>query len=70
MAAIIRQLLDFSRRRQPRAGAGEVHRIAGRALEMLAPLAQERRVAIRFEDDTPGAVVEVDEHQMHRCSPT
>ncbi len=64
MATIIRQLLDFSRRRQPRVGVSEIQRITGRALEMMAPLAQERRVEIRFEAHAPDTVVEVDEHQI------
>ena len=64
MAAIIRQLLDFSRRRQPRIGVSEIHRITARALEMMAPLAQERHVTISFDARGASTPVEVDEHQI------
>jgi len=64
MTAIIRQLLDFSRRQQPRTHTGALDRIAERAVEMLAPLAAQRRVAVRFESDGGPMQADVDEGQV------
>jgi two-component system NtrC family sensor kinase len=64
MAATIRQLLDFSRRRGPRFRVGDLHRIAGQALEMLSSLAEKRGVTVRLDDRPEPMLVHVDENQV------
>jgi signal transduction histidine kinase len=46
MTAIIRQLLDFARRRQPHLEDGELSAVAARTVEMLAHLAMQRHVEL------------------------
>jgi two-component system NtrC family sensor kinase len=69
MTGIIRQLLDFSRRRGPSAdlGVGDLHQLADRTLAMLSSLANKRRVAFDL-DAEPGALpVQVNENQMQQA---
>lgn len=66
MATIIRQLLDFSRRREPRLVAGDVARIAERTVEMLATIARKSRVALAVEADASPTLVVVDHAQIQQ----
>lgn len=66
MASIIRQLLDFSRRREPRLVAGDLGDIAARTVEMLATIARKRGVSLELmRDDAPTTVV-VDHGQLQQ----
>jgi two-component system, NtrC family, sensor kinase len=64
MTAIIRQLLDFARREQPRVHASRLDRIVERSLEMLGPLAVQQGVEVHLESCTEPTEVDVDEEQM------
>ena len=65
MAGIIRQLLDFSRRREPRLVAGDLNDIA-RTVEMLATIARKAGVSLELmRDDAPTTVV-VDHGQLQQ----
>ncbi|MCC6524002.1 MAG: HAMP domain-containing histidine kinase [Polyangiaceae bacterium] len=48
MAAIIRQLLDFARRRKPHLGPMELVPLVGRVCAMLEPMARKRGVALEL----------------------
>ena len=66
MASIIRQLLDFSRRREPRLVAGDLGDIAARTVEMLATIARKRGVSVELvRGETPTTVV-VDHGQLQQ----
>jgi signal transduction histidine kinase len=59
MTRIIRQLLDFARRRGPDIGRVDVHDLCGRVLELLRPLASKRAVELTLlpaEGDCAAAV--------------
>ena len=66
MAAIIRQLLDFSRRREPRLVAGDLGDIAARTVEMLATIARKRGVAVLLERGDAPTLVVVDHGQLQQ----
>jgi signal transduction histidine kinase len=67
MTGIIRQLLDFSRRRGPNLGVGQLDAIAARTLEMLSALAAKRGVTLHL--DAPEALppVWVDQNQIQQA---
>jgi signal transduction histidine kinase len=67
MAAIIRQLLDFSRRTGPRLAATDIGQIATATVEMLAPLAEKRGVALRIATVAEGMVADVDANQIQQA---
>jgi len=50
MTRIIRQLLEFARRRGPRKERGDVAAVAAHALDLLRPLAERQRVSLRLND--------------------
>jgi signal transduction histidine kinase len=64
MTGIIRQLLDFSRRREPKPGASDAVRIARRVLELVAPLADERRIVACLDGPDEPILVALDENQV------
>jgi two-component system, NtrC family, sensor kinase len=66
IAAIIRQLLDFSRRRGPRLGPGDLRPIAGRTVELLATLARKRSVTLDLEAAEGPVTAEIDEAQVQQ----
>ena len=66
MASIIRQLLDFSRRREPRLVAGDLGDIAARTVEMLATIARKRGVSLSLERDAAPTLVVVDHGQLQQ----
>jgi len=60
MTDMIRQLLDLSRRRSTRMGAVNVGQCVKSAIEMLAPVAASRKVAIESETPEAALVVRLD----------
>jgi two-component system NtrC family sensor kinase len=48
MSAIIRQLLDFARRRTPQAGTSDVGEVVGQTVELLSALASKRGIELAF----------------------
>jgi signal transduction histidine kinase len=67
MTAIIRQLLDFSRRRGSDLRATDLRDIATRTLEMLAPLADKSGVTLDLETEEPSVPVEADPGQIQQA---
>jgi signal transduction histidine kinase len=66
IAAIIRQLLDFSRRRGPRLGSGDLRPIAVRTVELLATLARKRSVTLDVEAAENAVTAQIDEAQVQQ----
>jgi two-component system NtrC family sensor kinase len=68
MTKIIRQLLDFARRRGPQKSAHDLVQIVQQTLTLLAPLAGKRRVTTRVESPADGAPVmgQVDVGQLQQ----
>jgi len=66
IAGIIRQLLDFSRRRGPRLGRGDLRPIAQRTVELLATLARKRSVTLDVEAADIPVTAQIDEAQVQQ----
>ena len=66
MTRIIRQLLDFARRRVPRRSRENMAELIGSALAMLKPLAAKREVKLAFETDSPSLTADVDGGQLQQ----
>ncbi|WP_434042866.1 MULTISPECIES: sensor histidine kinase [Sorangium] len=67
MTKIIRQLLDFARRRVAQKAPHDLAHIARQTLQLLDPLARKRGVALRLDDVGPApARAEVDAGQMQQ----
>src|SRR4029077_21077252 len=60
MAKIIRQLLDYARRRPPQKGEQDLSRLAADLLPMLAPLANKKRIQLKFNPEVGAAPVTAD----------
>jgi two-component system NtrC family sensor kinase len=67
MTAIIRQLLDFSRRTGRTLGDGDVAALAASTLEMLTPFADKHGVTLRLESRDPHPVAAIDQNQMQQA---
>jgi two-component system, NtrC family, sensor kinase len=67
MTAIIRQLLDFSRRRGPQLRATDLRDVTARTLEMLGPLADKRQVELELASEGPSIPVEADPNQLQQA---
>ncbi|MBI3770280.1 MAG: HAMP domain-containing histidine kinase [Deltaproteobacteria bacterium] len=67
MTTIIRQLLDFARRRGPRLGARDVVEITRHTLAMLSPIAEKRGVTLRTLERSAPLLAEVDENQLQQA---
>lgn len=67
MTGIIRQLLDFSRRRGPQLGIADVRVIAARTLELLSSAARKRRVSTALVGEPSSALAEVDQNQLQQA---
>jgi signal transduction histidine kinase len=63
MSAIIRQLLDFARRRSPEKAQLDLGEVTERTLDLLRPLAEKRGVQLQLER-SDGAVAEIDPGQI------
>ncbi|MDP3276166.1 MAG: ATP-binding protein [Deltaproteobacteria bacterium] len=66
MTVIIRQLLDFARRRDPQPRRCDLRPIVREAASLLAPLAQKKQVAIETVLGSDAAMVSVDEGQLQQ----
>ena len=67
MAVIIRQLLDFARRRGAVKAPADVGALARSTLGLLAPFAAKRGVALRVDDRTDAAPIAVDAGQLQQA---
>ena len=67
IAKIIRQLLDFARRRPPRKVREDVQRLAQGTLELLRPMAEKRRVELALEGSAGPVFAEVDGGQIQQA---
>jgi signal transduction histidine kinase len=67
MTLIIRQLLDFGRRRGPRLGVRDVTQVTRATLDLLSPLAEKRGVALHLDADGPPIAAEVDANQLQQA---
>ncbi|MGK4002277.1 ATP-binding protein [Sorangium sp. So ce1036] len=67
MTRIIRQLLDFARRRSAQKAPVDLAQIARQTLQLLEPMARKRSVALRLDDEgLSPARAEVDAAQMQQ----
>jgi signal transduction histidine kinase len=66
IAAIIRQLLDFSRRRGPSLGPVDLRPIAARTIELLGTLARKRSVTLAVESPAAALSARVDPGQIQQ----
>jgi two-component system, NtrC family, sensor kinase len=67
MAKIIRQLLDFARRRSPDRGPCLLTALATQTLNLLEPMAKKRNVALTLEERDKGVQSEVDAGQIQQA---
>ncbi|HVE81655.1 MAG TPA: ATP-binding protein [Myxococcales bacterium] len=65
MTRIIRQLLDFARRREPKRTPEDLRALSDRTLSLLSPLAAKKQVSLSAEK-VPSIFVEVDGGQMQQ----
>ena len=66
ITAIIRQLLDFSRRRGPSLGPADLRPIVARTVELLATLARKRGVTLAIESGDEPLAAQVDPGQIQQ----
>jgi len=66
ITAIIRQLLDFSRRRGPSLGPGDLHPLANRTVELLVTLARKRGVVIAVDAPDDAVTAQIDPGQIQQ----
>jgi two-component system NtrC family sensor kinase len=66
MTAIIRQLLDFARRRTPKLEAWDLRAIVRETVGMLSPLARKRGVAVSFAEGEAPGLAHVDRFQVQQ----
>jgi signal transduction histidine kinase len=66
MAQIIRQLLNFARAGKPNKSAVDLRHLAASTLSLLRPIADKRRVTLRFESSEPVADVIADAAQLQQ----
>jgi two-component system NtrC family sensor kinase len=66
MTAIIRQLLDFARRGQPRLEDGDLTTVADHMVKMLAHLAMQRHIELHLSSGSGSARVRMDEAQVQQ----
>ncbi len=67
MTGIIRQLLDFSRRRSAQLGVADVQRIVGRTLDLLGSASHARRISVDFPSSGPPVLARVDLNQIQQA---
>jgi signal transduction histidine kinase len=67
MTAIIRQLLDFSRRQGPRLGMANLRALAARTLDMLGALAERQHVLLELRGGEDLPLARVDQSQMQQA---
>ena len=66
MAAIIRQLLDFARRGNPKLEVADIRPVVERTLRMLGSGAQRRKVSFRYEAPPQPILVRMDVAQIEQ----
>ena len=66
MTVILRQLLDFARRRNPHKQPTDLCQLAEQSVELLTSLARRRNVAIEMTADTRPTLVEADVGQIQQ----
>jgi len=66
MTKIIRQLLDFSRRRAPQRSAVSIFMLLTQVRDMLLPIARKSNVEIVLSENTPLPAVELDQGQIQQ----
>jgi PAS domain S-box-containing protein len=64
IAKIVRQILDFARRRPSQRSAVDLWQLTRQTLDLMAPLAQTQNVTLALADGAGPAVVRVDVEQM------
>ncbi len=67
MTEIIRQLLDFSRRRGAQLGTTDVQRLVERTLDLLASVARGHRVTFHFAGTDAPVLVRLDQNQVQQA---
>src|SRR5262249_27178487 len=67
MATIIRQLLDFSRRRGARLGLADVRRVIEHTLDLLSSAAHARGVSLVFKPASGPMLARVDQNQLQQA---
>ena len=67
MTAIIRQLLDFSRRQGPRLGMANLRALAARTLDMLGAMAEKQHVTLELRGGEDLPMARVDQSQMQQA---
>jgi len=67
MTAVIRQLLDFSRRQGPKPGLCNLRTLASRTIDLLAPLAEKQGVIIELKSPEGLLPVRVDPSQIQQA---
>jgi two-component system, NtrC family, sensor kinase len=67
MAKIIRQLLDYARRRPPQKEEQDLSRLAGDVLPLLATLASKKSIQLRFRAEVAAAPVTADATQVQQA---
>ena len=67
MAKIIRQLLDYARRRPPQKGNQDLKLLTGDVLSLVQTLASKKGVALRFAPDVAEAAVVADPTQIQQA---
>jgi len=67
MTRIIRQLLDFARRRGAQKAPGDLAAIARGVIALLEPIADKRRVSLALAEPPAGAQAEVDAGQIQQA---
>jgi two-component system NtrC family sensor kinase len=66
MTALIRQLLDFSRRQGPRFGLASLRVIAARTVDLLASFAGKRGVSLELDAPDDPMLVSADQNQLQQ----
>jgi signal transduction histidine kinase len=67
MTRIIRQLLDFARRRRPTKSQEDLARIGRQTLSMLAPMSQKKGLTVDFVANGEPALAQVDAAQVQQA---
>ena len=67
MTSIIRQLLDFSRRKGPMLDEADVEELVASTVDMLGPLAEKRGVELAFAPAGAGAGARADHNQLQQA---
>jgi two-component system NtrC family sensor kinase len=67
ISAIIRQLLDFARRRTLQKGSFDLGEVTGQTVQLLAPLAHKRGIELAFASPTERLPAQIDAAQIQQA---